>query len=129
MKVIQAKNPQWANAEKTQIDLTVTFEGLGEMPFTADPADSMEHGRSLFDRAYAGEFGPVAEYPAEREAAKVRTIRDDRLASLDAIVSNPLRWSSFTEEQKQALANYRQALLDVPKQPGFPFNVSWPSQP
>jgi hypothetical protein len=129
MKVIEAKNPQWANAEKTQIDLVVTFEQIGEVPFTADVSDSVEYGRSLFSRASAGEFGPVAAYPVEREAAKIRTVRDDKLESLDAVVSNPIRWASFTEEQKQSWINYRQALLDVPQQPGFPFDIVWPSQP
>lgn len=28
-----------------------------------------------------------------------------------------------------AWAPYRQALRDIPEQPGFPFNVNWPTQP
>ena len=32
------------------------------MPFTATPDDSEAHGRELFERALAGEFGEIAEY-------------------------------------------------------------------
>jgi hypothetical protein len=35
----------------------------------------------------------------------------------------------MTQEQQQAWIDYRQALLDVPEQPGFPINVVWPSKP
>jgi len=44
-------------------------------------------------------------------------------------VSNPLRWASFTAEQQQAWATYRQALLDIPQQSGFPNNVTFPVAP
>jgi hypothetical protein len=36
---------------------------------------------------------------------------------------------SLTEEQKAAWAEYRQALRDVTKQPGFPESITWPSTP
>ena len=36
---------------------------------------------------------------------------------------------SLTDEQKEAWAEYRQALRDVTKQPGFPESVEWPSTP
>jgi hypothetical protein len=48
---------------------------------------------------------------------------------VDPIVSNPLRWAALTAEQQQAWADYRQALLDVPTQDGFPHDVVWPTKP
>lgn len=55
--------PQWINAERTAIDCLVTFDHIGEpVPFTASPADPMPHGREIFARLVAGEFGPVADY-------------------------------------------------------------------
>jgi len=42
---------------------------------------------------------------------------------------NPVRWATYTEEMKQQLIDYRQALLDVPQQPGFPDDIIWPIQP
>jgi hypothetical protein len=41
----------------------VTFEWLREeVEFTAAPFDVEEHGRELFERAFSGEFGEIAEY-------------------------------------------------------------------
>jgi len=68
-----------------------------------------------------------AEY--EGLSVEVRILRDKELRSLDKVTSNPLRWASFTDEQKSAYADYRQALLDVPQQDGFPYDVTWPTKP
>lgn len=66
----------------------------------------------------------------EREPIALRKIRDRLLRDeVDAVVSNPLRWASLTAEQQQAWADYRQALLDVPSQVGFPHSVDWPIKP
>ena len=66
----------------------------------------------------------------ERAAKKARKQRDAILSTeVDPIVSNPLRWSSMTAEQQQAWADYRQALLDVPSQVGFPHAILWPTKP
>jgi hypothetical protein len=40
------------------------------------------------------------------------------------IPNNPL-----TAEQQSAWATYRQALRDIPEQPGYPLNVVWPTPP
>jgi hypothetical protein len=46
------------------IELTVNFDGIGLVPFHATPDDITEHGRELYARALAGDFGPVAPYVA-----------------------------------------------------------------
>ena len=71
MKYTSAKNPQWVNLMEDfegkskivgkGINLTVNFEGLGEMPFLAVENDCTEHGRELYKRAKAGEFGEIAQ--------------------------------------------------------------------
>jgi hypothetical protein len=64
------------------------------------------------------------------QAQIVRSTRDNTLADeVDPIVSNPLRWNGMTAEQQAAWTAYRQALLDVPQQSGFPHNVAWPTKP
>jgi hypothetical protein len=63
----------------------------------------------------------------KRDDARVQ--RDNRLEDLDDVVSNPLRWDAMTSDRKQACSEYRQALLDVPQQDGFPDNVNWPQAP
>jgi len=72
---------------------------------------------------------PEPEEPEPTAEEKARWKRDGLLRELDAIVSNPLRWAEFDEPTKQALADYRQALLDVPQQEGFPDDIDWPVNP
>ena len=42
---------------------------------------------------------------------------------------NAVKWSSLTPEQQQIWSDYRQALLDIPQQTGFPDDVVWPTPP
>lgn len=128
-----ANNPKWVNQQHTSIDLTVRFEEFDrDLPFHATPDDVEEHGRDIFERAKNGEFGVVAEWtpPTNEELSrKARIQRNTLLQEVDSIVGNPLRWASFSTEQQTAWADYRQALLDVPQQPGFPNTISWPTKP
>jgi hypothetical protein len=57
----------------------------------------------------------------------VRLQRNGRLLDVDNV--SALRLSLLTDAQKQELIDYRQALLDVPQQSGFPTDVSWPNKP
>ncbi len=64
----------------------------------------------------------------EAQASAMRSERDRRLREeCDRI--NPMWWQDMTEEQKLGMKAYRQALLDVPSQPGFPWSVEWPANP
>lgn len=60
--MLGATNPKWANAEQTLIDCTLNHPTFGPIPFTASPEDVEAHGRELFARAVAGDFGPVADF-------------------------------------------------------------------
>lgn len=73
--------------------------------------------------------GLAAEKQLQELTASMRSERDAKLLALDSIVSNPLRYNASTSEQKVALEEYRQALLDVPQQTGFPQDVEWPVMP
>jgi len=133
---IPAHSPKYADFEQTLINLTITHPAHGEIPFTASADDCEALGRSLHARALAGDFGDIAPYdgapppdPQEVAEQQARAQRDQKLAALDNIVSNPLRWAGYTDEQKTEFATYRQALLDVPQQEGFPAKVEWPVMP
>ena len=69
--------------------------------------------------------------PTDAEvASEVRGERDGILSVVvDPLVSNPLRWSEMTPETQAAWAQYRQDLLNVPQQEGFPHSIVWPTQP
>lgn len=61
-------------------------------------------------------------------AVAARNKRDELLRiQIDTI--NAVRWAAMDEAQRTAWTAYRQALLDVPQQAGFPFDVSWPIKP
>ena len=131
MEVTYAKQPQWADAEHTRIDLTVKFaKHPMEMPFSADPNDCEAHGRDIFKRAVAGEFGPVAEYEPPppptyaEQSAMVREQRDRLLTETDWTQA-----ADIPQATKDKWAPYRQALRDVPEQAGFPYDVVWPVKP
>jgi hypothetical protein len=63
-------------------------------------------------------------------AANVRSERDGKLRfEVDPIVSNPLRWADMSADEQQAWSDYRDALLNVPQQAGFPHQVDWPAKP
>jgi hypothetical protein len=60
-----AKNPVYENEQGTFISLVIKWKEFNEeMPFGASPDDVESHGRELFARAKAGEFGEVAPYVA-----------------------------------------------------------------
>ena len=87
INLIAAANPQWANVEGSAIILDCEFSHLpGEiLPFRATPTDTEAHGRDVFARAVAGEFGPIAEYVAPPPVVpSVVSMRQARLALLEA---------------------------------------------
>lgn len=63
----------------------------------------------------------------DRSSTASRQLRNQLLATVDQI--NPVWYASLTAEQQQDLIVYRQTLLDVPQQPGFPSLVNWPTAP
>jgi len=63
----------------------------------------------------------------EWKATEVRAERDRLLITkVDPLVSNPLRWADLSSDKQTEWTVYRQALLDVPEQSGFPSTVVWP---
>jgi hypothetical protein len=79
--------------------------------------------------------GDVTEYVAPTQAeldvisaVSVRSARDSKLSDTDVAVSNPLRFAAMSSEKQAEWAAYRQLLLDVPQQSGFPSTVVWPTE-
>ena len=63
------RNPKWHNREHTMIVCEIDWQGDWELDhvqgmhaFVAYENDHYEHGRDLFTRLRAGEFGRIAEY-------------------------------------------------------------------
>jgi len=62
----------------------------------------------------------------ESQAERVRSDRDSRLAKTDWMVIKHLELNENIPGKWEV---YRQDLRDVPQQPGFPWNVTWPIEP
>lgn len=59
------RNLKWSSPEKTSIECEVMFNEIEFeewTPFGASPVDEYAHGREIYDRAIAGDFGVIAEY-------------------------------------------------------------------
>lgn len=67
------------------------------------------------------------DYNTDLSANSIRKLRSQELEKVDKI--NPVWYDSLTAEQKTELQQYRQALLDIPQQSGFPETVVWPPKP
>jgi hypothetical protein len=63
----------------------------------------------------------------EMAAGAVKARRALLLESVDRV--NPMWWNSLTTERQADLYQYRQALLDITTQPGYPTQVEWPIKP
>jgi hypothetical protein len=61
MTYTNVKNLQW-DRDRLMVNCVVDFVHLGELPFSASPQDSAEHGREIYARCVAGDFGPIADY-------------------------------------------------------------------
>lgn len=118
-----ARNPKYSRYDKTTIELEVDFDELDEdyVWFNAHPDDIVSWGPELYNRAVAGEFGPVAEFEIPEDMTgevAQQLLRDERDSLLtkdvDPIVTNPLRWDALSAEKQQEWRDYRQALLDLP---------------
>lgn len=71
----------------------------------------------------------VAVKAQEAEAA-ARKQRDALLSRFDSeMYRNPLYWEALSLEQQSSRINYRQLLLDITLQPGFPDVIDWPIKP
>ena len=122
--------------DTTRIDCEIEHEDFGWILYTLDPADTDMTINNDDLLAAMEAAGDVAAYipptQAELDATLSEQLRMDRdvlLAKVDAIAGNALRWATLSAEQQDAWAVYRQALLDVPQQAGFPNDVTWPVRP
>ena len=68
------------------------------------------------------------EAVAQQAAEAVRKRRGELLMASDWTQGKDAT-ARITKAQQAAWAQYRQALCDITKQPGFPFKITWPTPP
>tara|TARA_R110000824_G_scaffold357794_1_gene545347 strand:+ start:467 stop:886 length:420 start_codon:yes stop_codon:yes gene_type:complete len=133
--ITEVRNAQSLNAENTRFDVEINHPEHGWIPYGLNPDDTdMTVDNSvlltLIGSDYAAYVAPTqAELDAEL-AASLRGQRDELLTSeVDPVAGNALRWAALTSADREAWSDYREALLDLPAQAGFPNTVTWPTKP
>lgn len=86
--------------------------------------DDVNHGWTYDGSTFAPPPQPSPEEILAKAAADARAFRDQLLAQTDWTQA-----ADVPQATKDKWAPYRQALRDVPQQPGFPENIQWPAKP
>jgi len=129
--IAEVRNAQSLQSDNQRMDVEINHPTYGWIPYTVDPDDTDTTIDNAAILALVGsDFGayvaPTQESIDAALASQVRSERDLLLSVVDVVVSNPLRWASLSSDKQNEWTAYRQALLDVPQQSGFPGTVSWP---
>lgn len=127
----------YVNEAETIVDCEIEHPSLGWIPYACNPDDGDETIDNDYLFAQFAAKGDVAAYVAPTQAeldeaasANVRQVRADKLlAEVDPLAGNSLRWADLTSDQQQDVIDYRQSLLDITEQGGFPHSVNWPTKP
>jgi hypothetical protein len=86
------------------------------------------HTKYVLGPIFTGETAAAdeAEYKAIKDAECAVIIRQERSTKL-----KECDWTQLADNpvNKETWATYRQSLRDVPSQEGFPWTITWPTQP
>ena len=72
---------------------------------------------------------PAGTVLSNEDLEKIVRIKRNRLLRNVIDKMNPIRWETMSQVEKNRWSVYRQALLDVPQQAGYPTTVAWPTKP
>jgi len=131
------RNAKYVDEGETIVECEIEHPRYGWIPYGCHPDDGDQTIDNDYLFAQFSAKGDVAAYIAptqseldEAAAANVRQVRADKLlAEVDPLAGNSLRWADLTGEHQQDVVDYRQSLLDVTEQGGFPHNIEWPIKP
>jgi hypothetical protein len=131
IEITEVRSAQSLQSDNLRMDVEINHPTYGWIPYTVDPSDTDMTVDNAAILALVGSDFQAYVAPTQDEldaalAAQVRSSRDLLLSVVDVVVSNPLRWASLTSDKQNEWTVYRQALLDVPQQSGFPSTVVWP---
>jgi len=115
--------------EHGTIDCEVEHPDYGWIPFTASPEDPEEHGRQLFSALKDAAAAYTPPPPPPEEEVRAAQCEEARLARNRLLNNSDWTQMSDAPVDQAAWATYRQALRDLPDQPGFPADIVWPKKP
>ena len=120
--------------KRSETDYVVNCDSQGNGGYNVVPREIDPHNAYTLEevRTYLLDnpemLVDLEKIETERITRDARARRDTLLKEVVDSV-NPMRWEALTDIQKDAWRAYRQALLDVPQQEGFPTNIVWPEAP
>jgi len=132
--ITEVRNAASLQADNLRMDVEINHPDYGWIPYTVDPADTdmtidNDDVMALIGTDFAAYVPPTQEELDAALASEVRAERDALLLEVDAVAGNALRWAALDADTQTEWAAYRQALLNVPQQAGFPNTVTWPTKP
>lgn len=136
---LRKDNPQTSFPEKITSD---TLKGFNVFKVKEQPAPNYDdlthdrnHGGIKFENGEWKENWVITEASAAEKAARLAA-REVSLAVAAREQRNQLLvesdWTQLSDtpgQIKAAYVQYRQALRDLPTQPGFPGSINWPQKP
>lgn len=85
MKYTKVTNPVFISKDGQAIECMVEFDHLSyECPFIARPNDSEAHGKEIFRRALAGDFGPISPFVEESPAVETASEESENILTKDS---------------------------------------------
>jgi len=133
--ITEVRNAQSLNAENTAFEVEINHPEFDWIPYALMPDDTdMTVDNSVLVGLIGSDFEAyVAPTQAELDAELAEYLRygrDEKLIEeVDPIAGNALRWAALTSADREAWSDYREALLNLPAQAGFPNTVAWPTKP
>lgn len=135
--VVSYSDVAWCDSKHMLLGMNIHLSDNSVMPY-AYRVDGTEDNDGFICQAVkhdyiSGNFTEINECPdwkiqLEKEVLSldVRSKRNNLLSNTDHLIQSDY---PISDEKKQEIKVYRQALRDIPQQDGFPENIVWPDKP
>lgn len=125
---MEFRNPKWADAAHTAINVEYKHSQFGWIPYTCVPDGNTDDCRQLWSALQSVKIADYVEPVISDEALALsaREKRDKLLTETDYLLMADYPVST---ETLAAVKIYRQALRDITKQENFPRDIIWPVKP
>lgn len=135
--VVSYSDVAWCDSKHILLGMNIHLSDNSVMPY-AYRVDGTEDNDGFICQAVkhdyiSGNFTEINECPdwkiqLEKEVLSldVRSERNNLLSNTDHLIQSDY---PISDEKKQEIKVYRQALRDIPQQDGFPENIVWPDKP
>ena len=135
--VVGYSDVAWCDSKHSLLGMNVHLSDNSIIPY-AYRVDGEEDNDGFICQAVkhdyiSGNFTEINECPdwkiqleKEVRSLDVRLERNKLLSDTDHLIQSDY---PISDEKKQEIKVYRQALRDIPQQDGFPDNIVWPDKP